>query len=459
MLVLGKKGTIDREKFNRIAEKRPLLKQLCDEHGKKSLKEFSAHNLSHLPSPDAHRKNELIDAVRTILSERLGKEIADGVSDQLQHFYVVSSADHHGSINSGLAISSNTLFAAGSNALKYLPVFSCASVSLNNEDYPRGIMFHAEGKNGISEQKLSILPSNKHSSLVYGFRPYELAEIEKIEKMLREKMREGQISQKQVSVLQDILVSIYRNPDIVHTSSLCAQFTKINLHLWKKYFHGSSVPELIYLELEELASQLLINHHLNSDTPIHKLLFDAPKSQALISLTAAMESFVRQGQFNTHLFWGITEQSHQRAKLTLTDGSLISDDGSIKIPFEPGAIAEALRTKRIMPNLLVIYALIHLYYGMNCLGGFNQIHYLDAMKKTYNESGIDPLPATANSTLYNYGNDLFFVGNSPAHGLDVLLYGTSDVWAQTQEMLASITLEELFAANIQIVHDLLYPVA
>lgn len=457
MLVLGKKGTIDRDILQRIYEKRPLLKNVFDEHGSKTLKDFSTHNLSHLPSPNVQRKNELIDALREIIDERLGKEIADGVSDQLQRFYVVSSADHHGSINSSLAVSSNVLFAAGSPELKYLPVFSCASVSLNNEDYPRGIMFHAQEKGGISEQKLSILPSNKHSSLVYGFRSYELTEIEKVEKTLRERIREGQIDAMHAEKIQDVLTSVYRNPDIVSLPSLCAQFTKINLQLWKRYFHGASVPNLIYIELEELASQLLINHHLGSNTPIHKLLFDASMSPVLASLTQAMEPFVRQGQFNTHLFWGITEHSHQRAKLSYTDGSLESEDGSIRISFDPEGIAHALNEKRIMPNLLVIYTLIHLYYGMNCLGGFNQMHYLDAMKKPYNESGIDPLPATGNSTLYAYGNDLFFAGSSPAHGLDLLLYGTNDLWNQTREMIGSMTLEELFGANMHIVRDLLYP--
>lgn len=445
-----------------IFEKRPLLKELIEKYGTLSLKDFAVTNLKNLPQASQQRQEEFLRSFHKIVASRLGTAKADDVKIQLEHYYGASSADHHGTLNSSLPTSANLMLAAAATelkdpALKNVVVLSCSSVSLNNEDYPRGLLFHS-GKNGSYElQKLSILPSNSHSSLVYGFRPYTLEEIVKIEKALREKVRNGDVSTNGAEKVLDVLNEIYKKPEILSAPSLCDQFTQVNYELWQKIFGGEQESkDLIYVELEALVTELLLENHMQSTSLIHRLIFDESQTELLNSLTEAMEKFLRQGNLATHLFWWVDPEKNYRVKLQKKAGQLCTEDGRFSLPFTPAAVAQALREKQLMANLLLIYTVVHLYYGFNCLGGFNQMHYLHAMKDVYNHSKLDTETCLANSTLYNYGlNTLFLEANRPALNLDLLLHGTGKTLAEAQEALGKIMLANAFESNWPIIYDIL----
>lgn len=455
-------GTTSAEQKALIFQKRPLLKELIDKYGDLSLKDFAVQNLKNLPSASPERQEEFLRSFHKIVASRLGVQKADEVNTQLLSYYGASSADHHGTLNSSLPTSANLMLATAAAklndpVLKNVVVLSCSSVSLNNEDYPRGLLFHSD-KNGSYElQKLSILPSNSHSSLVYGFRPYNLDEIVKIEKALREKVRNSEVSPEEADKLFAILTEIYKKPEILSAPSLCDQFTQINHELWQKIFQNEpEAKALIYVELETLVTELLLENHLQANSLIHKLIFDPSHVALLESLTEAMENFLRQGNLATHLFWWVNPEKNTRIKLQKKGDTLSTEDGSFTLPFTPEAVAQALRDKALMPNLLLIYTVVHLYYGFNCLGGFNQMHYLDAMKKIYNESKLDSEPCKANSTLYNYGlNTLFLEPERPALNLDLLLHGTGHTLTEAREGLNQITLADAFESNWPIIYTLL----
>ncbi|MFA6024311.1 MAG: hypothetical protein WC777_03800 [Candidatus Gracilibacteria bacterium] len=455
-------GTSPAEQKAFIFEKRPLLKELIEKYGDLSLKDFAIANLKNLPTPAQERQEEFLRSFHKIVASRLSIAKADEVKTQLEHYYGASSADHHGTLNSSLPTSADLMLAAAAAelndpVLKNVVVLSCASVSLNNEDYPRGLLFHSE-KNGSYElQKLSILPSNSHSSLVYGFRPYTLEEIVKIEKALHEKVRNGEVSPQEADKLFAVLTEIYKKPEILSAPSLCDQFTQINYELWEKIFKNEpQAKSLIYVDLETLVTELLLENHLQSESLIHKLIFDPSQATFLDSLTTAMEEFLRQGNLATHLFWWVNPEKNTRTKLQKKDGQLCTEDGAFSLPFTPEAVAQALRKKALMPNLLLIYTVIHLYYGFNCLGGFNQMHYLASMKEVYNRAGADSDLCQANSTLYNYGlNTLFLEAKRPALNLDLLLHGTGKTLEESQEALSKIILANAFESNWPIIYDIL----
>ncbi|MEK9159394.1 MAG: hypothetical protein AAB383_01555 [Patescibacteria group bacterium] len=455
-------GTTSAEQKAFIFEKRPLLKELIEKYGNLSLKDFAIANLKNLPAASPERQEEFLRSFNKIVASRLGTAKADEVAVQLNAYYGASSADHHGTLNSSLPTSANLMLATAAAelndpVLKNVVVLSCSSVSLNNEDYPRGLLFHSAKNDSYELQKLSILPSNSHSSLVYGFRPYNLEEIVKIEKALREKLRNGEVSTAEADQLFAVLTEIYKKPEILSAPSLCDQFTQINAELWQKIFKNEpQAKSLIYVELETLVTELLLENHLQSASLIHKLIFDPNHATLLDALTAAMEEFLRQGNLATHLFWWVNPEKNTRTKLQRKDGQLCTEDGRFSLPFTPEAVAQALREKALMPNLLLIYTVVHLYYGFNCLGGFNQMHYLHAMKEVYNRAGADAEPCQANSTLYNYGlNTLFLETDRPALNLDLLLHGTGKTLAEAQEALGKITLANAFESNWPIIYTLL----
>lgn len=454
----GSRAPIDSNIYAKIFSKRPFLGEVIEKRGAQSLEDFTAENLKQLPQPSEERKNEFLAVVQGIVTERLGNEVGKAVSAQLNTYFGASSADHHGSINSSLAVSSNLMLAAGSAALKdpllqFDVVLSCASVSLNNEDYPRGLMFHSS-KGEL--QKLSLLPSNAHNCLVYNFRPYTVEEVTKLEGVLREKVREGTVTAAEAEKVGALLSGVYKRPEILSAAGVCEQFTQVNYHLWKQFFQGQGeVKDLIYIELEEVVRRLLVQVHCEQSTALHRFIFEADLEASVRQpLTVAMERYLRQGMLATHLFWGVSPKNY-RLKLFLENGKLVSEDKTFTVPFTPEGVKQALQEKKLMPNLLTAYTLIHLYYGFNCLGGFNQMHYLDAMRVLYNESGLDTEPCQANSRLYHYGLETVFLNEQPALGTDLYLYGDENMWTDLLVGFSQVRLEEAFRASAPIVYGIL----
>lgn len=437
--------------LEKIFTARPLLKRLLEDHGTKSLKDFFQYNLGHLPQPPLARKQEFLRVIAEMTTELFGEQTASAVTAQLDQYYAASSADHHGTINSSLAVNANMLLAGG-------VVLSCASVSLNNEDYPRGLLFHTKKGDAYTLEKLSLLPSNAHNSLVYNFRPYRAEEVAKVEKSVNEKCRAGDLTPSEKDALLSILSSIYRRPEILSAPGLCEQFTLVNYYLWRSIFRGKAgMKDLLYLPLEEITTRLLVQHHFDTQTPLYRMLFDPSVSATFTDpLQASMETYLRQGALATHFFWGISEKNYRLA-LRLADNHLVSDDGSFSVLYTPEAIQTALKERRLMPNLCVAYTLIHLYYGFNCFGGFNQIHYLDAMRKVYNDSEVDEVPALANSQLFGYGFEtIFFPGTStPVTALDLLLHGDARSRDEIQAGFSSITVSDAFRGLVPIVQTIL----
>ncbi len=434
---------------------RPFLKEVLEKNGSQSLQQFAEANLKKVGPANEERKDELLSCIEKIVTTRLGSDVAKGLIHQLKQVYCASSADHHGILNAGLAVSSNALLASGLQSFLQTPspytfVLSCASVSLNNDDYPRGFQFHAEKDGAWTTQKLSLLPSNAHSSLVYGFRAFKEEEVEKIEGVLRAAVRSNDVSKEIAEKVESVIKTVCRDPRVLGAPDLCSQSTIANRLLWNQLF-ANEAGTLVYVELEELVKEALCSHHLNGSTSLTKLFFD--DASALQRLLDAMTPFVRQGVMGTHLFWGISEK-HQRVTLQKEGEWLVSADGSMKVAFTPTAIAEGLMNRTLMPNLFVSYVTLYLYYGIECLGGFNQIHFLHALRKTYQDIALDPPGLPPSSPMYQYGWDLFFLNREPIHALDVVLYGGEDTWKRVQDSFKTVTLQEAFDASASIAESI-----
>ncbi len=436
-----------------VFSKRPLLKTLFQENRQKNLRQFAADNLKSISVPaDSSRRNELLESCQKIIEKRLGSDTARGLRDQLQKGYFASTADHHTSLNMALPICSNILLGEGMKEVfsgdRYVLVLSCSSVSQNNEDFPRGLLFH-EKENGVFVQKrAALLPSKNRNSVVYGFRPWNEQEVLEAQKEIPANRNDI------AGILED-----YRAQEVLESESLCEQITKVNFRLWPKLFpRAAAIP--IYLEFEELASQLLQDHHLGRDSVIFKLMFDDSYGEILKKLVKDFEDFVRQGSAETHFFWGLSPEKNYRLRLMLEGGKLMTAERDFSVPWNADSLAEALRKKMVMPNMFLVFLVLHLYYGLNCFGGFNQIHYLDAMERTYQKSGIDPLSPKTNSVLFHYGLQFLFLKDDhgevlPINGPDVSCFGQEGWWQELGRFLDTASWESVFDQSCSIYYKVL----
>ncbi len=463
-----------------VLQRRPVLQQLVQRQGGQPLLAYAKEFSSVLSVPPLQqRRDEFIAVVQTEVERQLGQSVAAGVAEQLRNYYFVSTADHHGPIVNESWTNSNILisapYAQQQNHLQYILVLACANISLNNITFPRGLIFHAlNTQQELTLQRLSFLPSNAHAAMVYNFRPYTVADLTKIQKLLRDKVKQGLVTQSVADKIDQLVDAVYAQPEVLACTTYSDQVVKTNFALWRKYFlpQQQSSAELIYLEQERIVSQLIIKHHLYEDTVINHTLFDSEYEPLLHEHFADIQgAFSNTRDWGTYLFWGITPEKHHRVALWLEGRRLASTDGSVAVDLTPQSIQRALEQGQISPSLLVVFSVLCFYYGIKCLGGFNQTNYLTNMKNAYLKLHTDrgnyksvEMCAHAQTKEMCDGFITAFAGGPngelvPAAGLDLYLYQTEQTWPTILQEIHNLTLNDALSPSLPEFYRYVYPEA
>jgi len=470
------------EKFytlrEKVLERKPVLRHIVEKHGDKVLydyaKEYAQVNLN---PPIKRRQDELIGTIQRIVTERLGDDVGVSVGEQLKKYYFVSTTDHHGAIChpfflNGNLISSATYFDASDPVLSNIIVLACANISLNNSSYPRGLLFHSNLGNQQEMHRLSFFPASDRLCPVYGYRSYTHYDIERMKQDIERKARTQAIAPTVAQKLMYLIDTVYASDQALSAATFSDQITLTNTRLWNQFFAPNHIdaPRLIYIEQETVVSELLINYHLNHDTIIKHILFN-PKLESLIhkyfqGIRGAFSLFEQSG---TYFFWALPKGQKYRQQLWKRGEYLVTADESYRIALAPDAIAEALRTKEIIPSMLLTFMVLAFYYGLKCLGGFSQVNYLTLMKRAYikmladleNYKSIEVCARVQTKELCGEVT-LAFLKNSegtlmPATGLDLLLYGNDMTWTQFVELSKNVTLAEALNPLMSEFYKILFP--
>jgi hypothetical protein len=108
------------------------------------------------------------------------------------------------------------------------------------------------------------------------------------------------------------------------------------------------------------------------------------------------------------------------------------------------------------------------YYGLSCLGGFNQINYLTDMQTAYlqlqDQLGQPDNKAMAQAAYTRHMNDGFtlaFLQTSagktvPATGLDLALYGDQTTWPNLLATMKTMTVAEGFDPLLPELYRVIY---
>ncbi|MEK7673071.1 MAG: hypothetical protein AAB373_04260 [Patescibacteria group bacterium] len=448
---------------NLVLAKRPILKEILKKRGDKALLDYANQYVDINLSPTIPKRQiELLETMYEIVSGRYGKEIASSVINQLEKYYFVSTADHIGPINHPYFINSDLLIEASMAShsdplLKNIVVLGCANVSFNNSSFPRGLFFHTY-KNGFQLHKLPILSAKPTPHTIYAMPPYGEDAIKKVFEFLNTKIENKEVDKKVGDEIYQIFRDIYLNSEILAAKSYCDQIGKTNLLLWQKFFEKSGVklPNLIHIEQEEVVVKLLIKYHLNQDTILNHMLFD-PNYEPYINdyFEGIFGSFSRKDTKGTYLFWALPEGHRDPLQLWREKNYLVSQDGSYRIELKPEVIKDAMERKELIPGLLLNFCTLSFYYGLKCLGGFNQVNYLTLMKNAYIKMNAElgnyrsiEICARAQTKEICDGPSMAFLGHSKenepilASGLDLALYGDKDSWKKLIKVTKKLTLAE-----------------
>src|SRR6185295_16065973 len=107
-----------------------------------------------------------------------------------------------------------------------------------------------------------------------------------------------------------------------------------------------------------------------------------------------------------------------------------------------------------IPSLLLNYMVVSFYYGLKCLGGFNQVNYLTLMKNAYIKMNVElgnyrsiEVCARAQTKEMCDGFTVAFLGYGKGNialstGLDLILYDQPDSLNKMMDICKNVTVNE-----------------
>ncbi|MBI5037415.1 MAG: hypothetical protein HZC01_01760 [Candidatus Kerfeldbacteria bacterium] len=465
-----------------VMQKSPILAEIVQEHGNKNLRSYTRNFLefSGMPQLDA-RRSELISVTRELVGQRLGDSVGEAVAQQLRDYPLVSTTDHHGPIDHPFFVNANLIGALSYDrerdaTLNHLVVFSFASVSVNNASaYPRGLLVHG-GMNGSGNLlRIPILPDKEKMGVVWKTRAYTAADIARAHQLLDKKLQSNDIMPERHTAVKKVVDDFFADSEVLSEPDLNAQITQLNYKLWPQLFRNehqstSATPDLVYLEIETLVTELLTRFHFNNpESPLYRLLFEkSDRDAALEHCDGIPGGFNNAQATGTHFFWALNDRAH-RKRMALEGDTLHAADMDLHVPLTPEAITEGLRTKQLMPSMLLCYQVVALYYGMKCLGGFSQVSDLTRTKaawiKVLENAGLaNEAAQAATIPTATYGGDglvlayLQTISGSlvPATGIDMLLGEGTASLEHFRALAEKVTLNEMLYAMLPEIYSVFY---
>jgi hypothetical protein len=362
-----------------IFEKKPELAKLYDAYKDKTWREYITENYPQSFVLE-DRSDELLKVLTDMLYPLLGEDKTLTAINTLRKTGFVSTCDHSGILChpffSNIALARKQTLEKNDSII----CFTCGAVSLTNSSYPRGVFFHDDTLELI---KIPLVSLKGRQRSVYGLASFSKSKIQQI----LHSVTYLNLKEKSKEKLTSFFNKIKNHHTIFNLERFSDQLTIINDVLWKEIFPDDN--NLLYIEVENVVRNLLLDIHLQKNTLIHKILFDQnTRSSYITHFEAIIGAHDTAKQTGSHLFWYIDEKKQKRVQLFVQENNLVSQDKKIIIPLEPEVLRSYMLRFELLPTMALCYSMLSFYYGLTLGGGFSQIKYLGDMKRAWQH--IDP---------------------------------------------------------------------
>ena len=354
-------------------------------------------------------RSDLGDVLYDYVEPLLGQPLAEQVSEDLIRHPVVLTANHHGVDYFAQSVQGSLLFSMGKKqqaGVRTAPVFACGNIPLDNLTYPRGALIYQSDEAHRGPKKLPVFSNKVRRQPVSLVSGVDQTKVNDVIKRMAKTAQSEPGSGDSLTALMHILTEDYGSEAVCRHARYSDQSVIINHRIWQRLFTDQSlIPNLITLELEEIARRLLLKDLANSNSLIYQLLFRAEMRERLISSLdgvtgcwdvsqmSARRAYTNNGVAlktegtGTFAFWGIDE-ANRRVPLfpeQQSQGAVlmgVSDSAqSQSLALEPDELINALKDRRLLPSLFSCFTVIALARGVSCLGGYYQAEYLPAIQK------------------------------------------------------------------------------
>jgi hypothetical protein len=398
-----------------------------------TLGEIAANSYNATKKTDSP-SSAVIECMAAQTSKILGTAQGKALAQSLSKNNAVLSANLHGIDCLPEMVQAVHTFALDRLALgqqgTVIPVLSCGGVSLQSQAYPRGL----QSFRGAHAVRFPLFSSASQNKVVLN------APALTSQEMLNSRAHWQKTLPYEQQALQAVLERLL-SPQALAQERFSDQITQINAWLCQERYPDLQ-PLVVYLELEEIARQLLLRDLEKPTSLLYRILFLPAVRKALIQRLADVRgcwsshaatggAFSRDQNNGTLFFWGIDTKG-RRCALQLREerGKLHLACSNYSLPFTPENLIQALRERSIYPGLFVAYMSLVYEHGLRCYGGIFLVRYLSTMLHhvrevfcAYNES-LPPTPAaTALAAFAITVQSATKQGLAPAGALEMLSAG------------------------------------
>ncbi len=393
-----------------------VVSRTIKRQGQTSLLNYVKNLMAQNPSPFQSRQ-DLLDIVAAQVRPLLGKSIASVIVRDLEAHPFILTANHHGVDFFAQSVQGSLIFSLPrfetGNSASTIPVFSFGNIPLNNLTYPRGVLLYNINGYNLDKMpiKLPIFSNRQKRDMVSAASAMDQGMVKRAQTRFDALVREEKICPTLNNSIRVLFNDTYAAPEVLQQPSYSLQATKLNHSVWRRLFQsGTKYPEMVYLEIEKIVTDLLIKDLHNPESLAHIVMFEPSIRKRILSKldgdracwdTKMLDQRLKADQKKlrslhgggTHLFWGI-DSRRRRIPLSLIHHnggkavlSGIDDSGKkLEVPFEVERIVEALQRQQLLPSLFTCFLVTAFARGMVCAGGYFQAAYLPIMQRAVREA-------------------------------------------------------------------------
>jgi hypothetical protein len=336
--------------------------------------EYASQNFPNLLTPT----DTVLSAIEQETTMLLGPSAGRHARASLEEQRWVSTADHHGLLNhpyfytAALLRSHHKVRPLGNTTV----VLAFGNVSLSNDSFPRGFFFHDAH---FREARFHLKSLHERRMPVFGLPPVlKGAFVKECERSMHQPLASR--ARERIALF---LERIAESDTVWSQETYGAQLTILNAVWWKTLF-GEARGELVYLEIESVVRRLLLEQHLITETPLHKIFFDAQWRSRYLTLFEGI--FGAHGEnFGTHFFWYADRVKNMRRQLFVRGDIMETANGDVSISLTPDAVREKIVSRELVPGTALNLITVHAEGLLASAGGLSQIEYLKTMSERWNK--------------------------------------------------------------------------
>jgi hypothetical protein len=369
--------------LERVGQALPVVKRTLEQYGDLTVEEYLATQ-NQFSEQSFQPREDVAEVLYEHTQGLLGEEVARRTADEFLANPVVLTANHHGVDYFAQSVQGTLLFSwrnINGKPATTIPVLACANVPLDNLTYPRGLILYPE--NTDSPIKIPLF-SNKHRrKMVSTVKGMATGDIELALKNLEKSDVCGDTKQLAKQWIERYYAPVSDGP------SYSDQSTIINHTIWADMNPDQS-SDLVYLDLEAIASKLLLKDINDLNSLFGRLVFDKNVCRELYRTLSGhkntwsdkIESDDKYQPVNTgtFLFWGI-DQKGKRFPLRYDASTHEIYGEKLRFSLESVSLLEHLSEGVLLPSVFTSFLLISLARGVTLLGGYYQADYLEYFKK------------------------------------------------------------------------------